>query len=274
MDMTVFEIFEQEAIVKNFLNTFILLICVIVIRMIGNRSIEKLKTEKESKLEWKTHFRSACHLLFVIGIFIVWGSELRTLALSLVAIAAAIAIGMKEFILCLMGGLLKSISRPFKMGDRIEIHHFRGDVISHDFLTTTIFEIGPNRLSHYYTGRRIAIPNSLLLSYGVVNETKKFKYGLHAFTVSLPSDTDILHHRKVLLEAAQTVCEEYKEQAQKYIYLIGEKNGLEIPNAEPKVSVSFSSGDAIDLVVRVPIPALKSGKIEQSIIQHYIEKRQ
>lgn len=176
--------------------------------------------------------------------------------------------------MCLMGGILKSITGPYKVGDRIDIAGFRGDVLSHDFFVTHLHEIGPGRLSHQYTGRRVVLPNSLLLSAGVINETKRYRFGLHTFTVSLPASVDVVHHRDVLLAAANEVCHDYISKAQAYLIQLGKSTGLEAPSADPRVSISFSTGIAVDLVVRVPIPALKSGSTEQEILSKYIEKRQ
>ncbi|MDA9950984.1 mechanosensitive ion channel family protein [Oligoflexaceae bacterium] len=268
------EFFDNGNIFNNILNSFIVVAIIITIRIISVRFIERTKNSNESKLEWKAHIRMATSALMIVCVLIVWGSEIRTFALSLVAIAAAIVIATKELILCLMGGVLKSISRPFKVGDRIELDRYRGDVVEHNFLTTTLFEIGPGRSSHLYTGRRVVFPNSLLLSEGLTNETKRFHYGLHTFIVTLPATVNVTHHKKTLLAAANEVCEEFIVDAQRFLNNLGVSDGIEAPNAEPKVTVSFASGTCIDFVVRIPIHALKSGKTEQAVLDRYIETRE
>jgi len=266
------EFFNQQSLLRNVINSGILIVVVWLIRYFLIRSIHVSTRRRENKLELVTTVRNISIIFGIFGLGIVWGSELKNFALSLVAIAAAIVIATKELILCFLGGVLKAISRPFKIGDRIEINHLRGDVISHDFLTITVLEIGPNQLVHQYSGKRVIIPNSWLLTYAVINETKKFRYGLHSFSMGFPHSAPIEKYRDVLSEAASEVCSAYIDKAQLYMKNIGYIEGLEAPSAEPRVSISFTSGTQIDLIARVPIPSLASAKTEQAIISLFLKK--
>ena len=42
---------------------------------------------------------------------------------------------------------MRATSRSFKLGDRIEIGDYRGDVIDYNLFTTTILETGPGKLT-------------------------------------------------------------------------------------------------------------------------------
>src|SRR5690606_27740699 len=84
-------------------------------------------------------------IILLIGILFIWGQELRDFALSLVAVAAALVLATKEVILCLMGGLLKASTKLFENGDRISVSGYKGKVIDHTLLTTTLIETGPGR---------------------------------------------------------------------------------------------------------------------------------
>ena len=48
-------------------------------------------------------------------------------------------------------------------------------------LTTTILEIGPEKLTHQHTGRAIVVPNSVFLDKHVVNESYTADFVLHVF---------------------------------------------------------------------------------------------
>lgn len=263
---------EQVIQDSNIIISLILLLILLAMKSLAFRLLTRIKSLKgEALLEWKVFLRNTTVALFLIGLSVVWATEIRTFALSLVAIAAAVVIATKELILCLLGGLLKSLSRPFKVGDRIEVGSYRGDVIDHDFLTITLREIGPGRSTHQYTGRRVFVPNSLLLNNPVLNETKKFKYGLHSFSVFVSPNTDVRKHKQCLMKACEDVCAEYVEKAQKYLTKLGEEDGLKAPSAGPRVSYSFVSHDKVELIVRVPIPSLKSALTEQAILEKYLE---
>lgn len=264
-------IFSEASILRNVINSGILILVIWFLRFFLIRVIKKSpKRPSEYRLELATTVRNVAIVISIIGLGFVWGSELKNFALSLVAIAAAIVIATKELILCFLGGILKAVSRPFKIGDRIEINGIRGDVIDHDFLTVTVLEIGPDRLVHQYSGKRIVLPNSWFLGHAVINEAKRNKFGLHSFTVCFPQTIAVSTYRKFLLQAACSVCGNYVEKAQSYLKRIGDIEGLEAPTAEPRVSVSFPSGSQVEFVVRVPIPTLASARTEQAIIEAFL----
>ncbi|WP_146429413.1 mechanosensitive ion channel domain-containing protein [Blastopirellula retiformator] len=79
------------------------------------------------------------------------------MTISILAFAVAVVIALKELIQCISGSIMKAVGRPFKLGDRIEFHNIRGDVIDHNVLTTTILELGPDQMTQQLTGRAIVL---------------------------------------------------------------------------------------------------------------------
>ncbi|WP_349368987.1 mechanosensitive ion channel domain-containing protein [Salinarimonas sp.] len=70
----------------------------------------------------------------------------------------------KELILCLSGALLRATSRPFSVGDWVEIGEIRGEVVDHDMLSTRIDAFPDDPGAFHRTGEVITVPNSLFLS--------------------------------------------------------------------------------------------------------------
>src|SRR5690606_35981094 len=101
-------------------------------------------------------------LLFtaVIVIGTIWASKIAGAALSLAAVAGAMLIVSKEFLLNLLGTAALTISRPYRVGDFIEIDQIAGRVIDTDLLSTTLS--GAQEGSQL-TSRTAVIPHSLLL---------------------------------------------------------------------------------------------------------------
>lgn len=268
------EVLRDPGIARNLMSTLLLFFVVLMIRLATVRSLRRSQVPLDTKRQWIVQAKNTTVALLILGLFFVWGAELRTFALSVVAIAAALVIATKELILCVLGGILKAMTRPFKIGDRIELNSanpVRGDVISHNFLTTRLFEIGPGKLAHQYTGKSIVIPNSVFLSTSIFIEPKSSHFGLHTFSVFRPVSIDIKSHKNLLLNAAKEVCGQYASKAQKYLQDMGDVEGLEAPTAEPRVLVLFPSHDKIEFVLRIPVESLRAGKAEQSILEKYIE---
>ena len=191
---------------------------------------------------------------------------------DLVAVAAALAIVTKEMILCIMGGIYKASTRAFDIGDRIEINHIRGDVVDHDLLRTTLYEIGPGQSTHQYTGKRVVLPNSLLLSNIMIIE-KRAKFVLHDFRVPIClEETDHKLAKAKLLAAAEKVCNSFVKDAQAYMNRLSEVEGVEAPNATPRVTLHFTEAGKVDLLVRIPSPGLRKTRTEQEIIEAYLNE--
>lgn len=266
-------IFQQVDLAKNFLATGVLVLGLVLCRFLILRALRTNEgLSRETRRLWIGRVGAVLMIILVLGVSFIWAEQLRAFALSLVAVAAAVVIGTKELILCFLGGLLKSFSQPFKIGDRIEINNVRGDVLRHDLFTTTLLEIGPGKQAHQFTGKEIVFPNSLFLSFPLVNESSEAKFRLHSFTISFSNTHRVNELRTLILDAAQSVCSEFIQEAQRTFDQMSESDDVDPPNANPKLAFSFPAPDRIDVVLRVPVPARQSGKIEQNIIGILIDK--
>lgn len=263
----------NSEILRNLVSSGILFAAVIALKSILIRQIRRgAMTDTDFKKRWIANVRNLSLVLVIIGLTIVWASELQAFALSLVAVAAAVVIGTKELITCFLGGLLKATTKPFRVGDRIEINGFRGDVIDHNMLSTVLEQIGPGHHCQLYTGRKISLPNSLFLSHPVINEPILGSYQIHTFSVPVASDADVMKKRSLLLQAAEQVCRPFLEEAQKHVDHYDRFEGIDTPKVTPKIYLTVPEVDETHLVIRVPVPRKRPGKIEQMILENYFER--
>ena len=246
--------------------TVALLLIVLVVRAVLSKVIRTSIQSTELRRKWLVQTRNGLILVFLLGLVLIWGQELRTLALSIVAIAVAFVVATKELILCFMGSLVKGGARSFDIGDRIQVKDFRGDVIDQNLLATTILEVGPGKLTHQRTGRATVIPNSLFVSEPIINESFTEDYVLHVFTVPFKRDDNWQLAQKVLLDATQAQCEPFLETARRYMRRLGDRRGLEVPVVDPRVSLQVPLAGEIHLVVRFPCRPSQRSAIEQAIL--------
>lgn len=226
---------------------------------------------QDLRRRWLVQIRNLALLIIFIGVILIWGTELRTAAISLVAIVAAIVLATKELILCVTGGFYKLISKAFSIGDQIEVGGMRGEVIDQTLLSTRILEIAPGSGGGQATGREVTLPNSLFLSQSVYNDSLNRRYVLHLFPIPIDRDDDWHLHEQHLLAAANEVCGPYLTEAKSAIEIATRQEGLESPTVSPRVSVALPEPNRIDLVLRVPCPEGKKGKIQQQITRRYLE---
>ena len=247
-------------------STAILIVALLATRAMLNYYIRKNVPSVDMRRRWMVQSRNGLILLLLLGIVMIWGEELRTLALSIVALAVAFVVATKELILCVTGSIVKTGARSFNLGDRIQIKDFRGDVVDQNLLATTILEVGPGKLTHQRTGRMTTIPNALFVSEPVINESYTNDYILHVFTIPFKREEDWHRAQQEFLKAANHFCEPHLDEVRKHMKRLSYERGLSMPSIEPRVTLQVPSAGEINLVIRIPVRAEDRSQIEQAII--------
>ncbi len=268
--------FDQIALLKplisSFGSTLILFTVIIILRSLTSKFIARSVVSTELRRRWLVQVRNGAVLLLLLGLVMIWGEELRALALSIVAIAAAFVVATKELILCVIGSILKTGSGSFNIGDRIQVKDFRGDVIDQNLLSTTILEVGPGKLTHQRTGRMAVIPNGIFVSEPVINESYSRDYVFHVFTVPFHRNEDWQLAQQALLASANKHCDSYLETARTHMLRVSDRRGLDSISVNPKVTIQVPNANEIHLVVRFPAKSAQRSFIEQSILAEVLSK--
>ena len=255
-----------EDIWRPILSSFILIGVVLSARAVLSKFIRRSVQSNELRGRWLAQMRNILLLLMLLGLTLIWAEELRTLALSIVAIAVALVVATKELILCVTGSIIKSGARSFAIGDRIQIKDFRGDVIDQNLLTTTLLEVGPGKLTHQRTGRMIVVPNAMFVSEPLINESYTHDYVLHVFTVPFKREDNWRLAKQAFLETAQNYCADYLEEARSYIQRMSNVRSIDVPSVDPRVTLQVPTAGDIHLIIRLPAPAEKRNFMEQAIL--------
>lgn len=268
---TLLNTLTESAFLGKLISSGLLVIGMSLLYRLGAASIRRVSwSTHEAQRRWLVMARNLAVITCVFLLIVVWADQLRTLALSVVAFAAAIILSTKELLMCFTGGMLRSSAGMFHLGDRIEVKKLRGDVIDLTMLTTTILEIGPEQLSHQHTGRAIVLPNSIFLSEAVINESFTEDFVLHTSLVPLSRKDDWARAERHLLQAANEVCDEFIEAARKHLSRLGRQQGIDVPSVEPRVTLLFPKPEEINLLVRFPVPARRKGRSEQAMLRRYL----
>ncbi|SDT88424.1 mechanosensitive ion channel family protein [Halopseudomonas salegens] len=268
---TLLNTFTESVFLGKLISSGLLIIALSMAYRLGAASIRRVSwSTHESQRRWLVMARYLAVIACIFLLIVVWADQLRTLALSVVAFAAAIILSTKELLMCFTGGMLRSSAGMFSLGDRIEVKKLRGDVIDLTMLTTTILEIGPEQLSHQHTGRAIVLPNSTFLSEAVINESFTEDYVLHISVVPLSRKDDWSRAERHLLQAANEVCGEFIQAARTHLSRLGKQQGIDVPSVEPRITLLFPKPEEINLLVRFPVPARKKGRTEQAMLRRYL----
>ena len=156
-------------------------------------------------------------LLFVlvVGLVLIWAPQLRTLALSLTAVAVAIVVATKELILCISGSVMRASSRAFSVGDWIEVAGLRGEVTDHSLFVTTLQELGGGGQGWHYTGRTVVVPNSVFLSAPIRNHNLLRSFTFHTFALTVEPHLNLFRHEAHMRSVVERHVAPFRDEARR-----------------------------------------------------------
>lgn len=155
-----------------------------------------------------------------IGLSLTYfGINVLDLAVTLGLVGAGLALGLRESVANIMGGIALATDRPFEVGDRIQIGEYWGDVE----------EIGL-RSTRILTARReyVIVPNRLMDEREIWNFTKGYPELRVEVAVSISYESNVDLAERSMLEAAR-----------------GHEYVLEFP--EPRVLVQEAADSGVEL---------------------------
>lgn len=198
-----------------------------------------------------------------LALLFVWVKELASFVLSIAAIAGAMLIVSKEFLMCWLGTVVRTIARPFQVGDIVEIGAWRGKVVDTDFLTTTLLEMGR---AQQFTGNHVEIPNSVYLSTPVKNLSVMGAFFLDFLVVPVAAERDIDAVQQLLLDAALPVVKEFQAEASEHLRRVEATHVVDLPSTELRVLIEPVDAKTVNLVLRFGCPAQQRVSVEQRIL--------
>ncbi len=247
-------------------STILFALLLVVARFVVRRMIvARQDLPPEVRRRWQVTLRNSILLTFLLGLVFIWGHEIRTLAVSLVAIAAAIVLATKELILCLIGGVYRTSSRVFDIGDVVEIGSTRGKVVDRNLLSTTLLVSGSTA-----AGRLATIPNSLLLNQPVFNDALFGDYTLQLITIPLPMGADWQRAEALLLAAGEAECAPYLSHVSDHAAHVERHRALDVPSVAPRVRLKLPDHEHMELQLQVPLPINGRLSAEQRILHAFM----
>jgi small-conductance mechanosensitive channel len=114
--------------------------------------------------------------LAIVALSKVWFQDTSGVGTWLGLATAGIAVALKDPLENLAGWVYIATSRPFRVGDRIQISEHAGDVVDVHPFSFTLLEIGNWVNADQSTGRLIHVPNGWLFKHAVAGYDHGFPY--------------------------------------------------------------------------------------------------
>lgn len=257
----------------SLLRSLVMVVILVVFRSFLLRALLKFypDTKLEERRRWSVTSRNTVVFISLVGLVLIWASELQSFALSIVAFAAALVLATKELIMCVSGGILRATTQSYTLGDVIEVGSYQGRVVDINLFSTTLVELGPHGLSHRMTGKLIKMPNSFLLSFAVIRDNELgMEYILDTIIVPVPYIVDPVKAERVIIEATEKYIRPYSKEAESCIDIQELEKLLDTPSIEPRITIVPVDDKQYKFVIRAAMPKGQRNRIEQEIYRDFL----
>ncbi|GLS90301.1 mechanosensitive ion channel protein MscS [Psychromonas marina] len=264
-DFTASELLEMLSGNKAILTVFLILMVMLCkfyfLKMIN----KKADTNKRVKINI---VNNAVTVIILIGIFHIWSAEFQKFAISIAAFVVAIVIATRELIQCFIGFLYIVSSRPFRIGDWIQVGDSYGEVHSIDWAKLTLLEV--NIDAYEYTGKTLYTPNSQLITSSIKNLNFLKRYAMHHFTITRDESVNPFIFLDELYEKAVEYCADFRDVAIRYNQLIENRLDVNIAGPEPHIQVATSNIGDTQVFFTIFCPTERAMEIEQSLTADFM----
>jgi small-conductance mechanosensitive channel len=211
-------------------------------------------------------------ILFVVFVVISFlFKNWYTAAVSLGLISLILGFALQTPISSFIGWVYIIVRNPYRIGDRIQVNDFKGDVVEIGYLDTTLWEFGGDYLTNDLpSGRLIRFPNSLIFNAAVFNYSwRKFPFIWNEipFHVAYESDLEFVEKtiRKIateeLGEDAADIIREFKDFAARTA--VDQKQVKEYPY----INFRINTNTWVEVLVTYLVHPKRSGSVRTNLIR-------
>lgn len=197
-------------------SVFFIVIIIAIQRIIRRILVSKVEDLKV-RYQWQkiTLYLSVFLILLILSN--VWFQTFGSVGTFLGLVSAGIAIALKDPLVNMVGWIFILIRQPFKVGDRIQIGKYAGDVIDIRLFQFSLNEIGNWVNADQSTGRIIHIPNGTIFIEPQANYTAGFKYIWNEIPVLITFESNWKKAKQILTEVVNKHAVLLSSEAEKQI---------------------------------------------------------
>jgi small-conductance mechanosensitive channel len=211
-------------------------------------------------------------LIVVSMLFANWYAAAASLGLISLVLGFALQTPITSFI----GWIYILARRPYRVGDRISIGEYTGDVIEVTYLDTTLWEVGgPYVSANHPSGRLIKFPNANVLTSAVCNFSwEMFPYIWNEISFQIAYDSDLGFVREVMQRAAEKeLGEAMIARVRQFREVLATTPVDEVEVQErPAVLFRVNANTWIDAKVRYVVDPKRAGSVKSRLLVDMLEQ--
>ncbi len=231
------------------------------------RAVFRYVQDQRRRAQFLLVRRIALWLLVVAIIGFTLATEVSSLATFAGLITAGLAVAMQSVLISIVGYFFLIGRYGLRVGDRVQIGNVTGEVIELGLVRLHLMELSADGLAGP-TGRVVAFANSIVFqaSGGVFKQIPGVNLAWHEITLSLPPASDYSALKEKLLEAANHVLSEYREDIVRQTREIQRTTSSSQSAGETQAQVQLKfSAASVDAVVRYPVQLQRAAEIDERI---------
>lgn len=247
---------------------FLVSLLIIFCFLLAKRALVKLirlrsKRKGEDRRDQINLTKQIANAVLFLVLVTFWSSEVHNLAISIAAFMVAIVLATREYIQCFIGFIYYLTSRPFRVGDWVQINDQVGEVVEMDWAKTSMLEVDHESMD--YTGKHLHIPNNQLITKIIKNLNFMRRYRIHTFAITNEPKANAYALIPQLMDRAAHHCADFRDVAERYKSWIERSLDQEFISIIPVVTVQTNQFANIVVTVSIFCPTDKAEELEQKI---------
>lgn len=256
---------EYKLITTLLVVTLVVGVKYIIVRFVRRHA----KSKGKDRRDLVNTFKNLVNFILIIVLLNFWSDELQKFAFSVAAFVVAFVLATREFIQCLIGFLYLITTRPFRIGDWIQVGSHCGEVNATDWAKLTLLEVDIETYS--YTGKTLFLPNNQLITNPVKNLNFMKRYVSHHFTITRDSSVNPFLFLDTVKENAARYCESFCDVAARYNQLIEKRLDINIAGPEPEIHIATSDIGDTQTEFTIFCPTEQALEIEQKLTADFMQ---
>ncbi|MBG9994749.1 mechanosensitive ion channel family protein [Pseudoalteromonas sp. NZS127_1] len=256
----------KDILLHPFLLSIVMITIAFVLKVLVDKLAKNRAEKKEKDIRYIAHnIKHFINFVMMISLLFVWSTEIQNFALSIAAFAVAIVLATREFIQCVIGFFYLVTTRPFRVGDWIQVGDYFGEVAETDWIKTTMHEIDIH--TYQFSRKTIYIPNNKLITSSIKNLNFVKRFVTHHFIIVRRESFNPYPIHDTLNEQAKLYCEEFQEVASRYNSMIERKLDAKISGPEPVIHFGTTDLGEFKASFTLFCPTEKALEIEHKLTE-------
>ncbi|MDC9501115.1 mechanosensitive ion channel family protein [Pseudoalteromonas sp. Angola-18] len=259
----------KDILMHPFLVSVLVLAIAFVLKVLVDKLARNRAEKKEKDIRYITHnIKHFINFVMVLSLLFVWSTEIQNFALSIAAFAVAIVLATREFIQCVIGFFYLVTTRPFRVGDWIQVGDYFGEVAETDWVKTTMHEIDMH--TYQFSRKTIYIPNNKLITSSIKNLNYVKRFVTHHFTIVRRESFNPYVIHDELVNQAKLYCEEFHDVATRYNSMIERKLDAKISGPAPVIHFGTTELGEFKASFTLFCPTNKALEIEYKLTECFM----